>query len=265
VDDSLWFTTRSGLFAPGDAAWHEVARYERPLRRLLTRRYGRRLGESQREDVLQDVLLEIKQSLSPRYDRTKGRFRALLQTVVARRVVDELRRARPDALPEELGAPPREAVDAMDLEAALIAAVEACRDHFSGGPGKDLGVLHALTDRLVHGRSVTEIARQEGVSRDVIGRRLGKARAVVFSELVAGELGVDLDDARLPGCVDAFRRGLRQPTGFAGFLEEASEGLREDLEVLWGRFRAALPRFDGDETAAGRELAAGVRMILAPD
>ena len=36
----------------------------------------------------------------------------------------------------------------------------------------------------------------------------------------------------------------------------------EALEVFWGRFRAALPSFSGDESASGRELARGVALLF---
>ena len=255
--------------APGDLAWEEVARYDGPLRRLLALRYGRVLSLERREDLAQEILIEIKESLGGRFERSRGRFRALLQTVVKRRVADELRRRRLEAIPpelnEELAAPSAAQLEALDLEGALVRAVEACRDTFTSGPRKDLDVVHVLTDRLVHGLRDVEIARREGVSRDRIGRRLAKAREVIFAQLLADELELELDSSSLAACVDVLKRCLRRPRRLADHLEALPEGeLRERFEELWLRLRAALPHFRGDESVAGRELAQGLALVLGP-
>ncbi len=257
----MWFTTRSALFRPGDEAWEEVARYEQPLRRLLARRYGH-LPQHERDDLVQSVLIEIKEQLSGTFDRSRGKFRALLQTVVSRRVVDLMRQTRPASLPEELRAPSPAELDALDLEAALVAAVSACRDHFSGGRHKDLAVLHALSDRLVHGLTSVQIAHKEGVSRDRISRLLAKGRDVIFQHLLASELPAT-GPAGLEQAMSAFKRMLRKPGAAQAELERLSDrGQAEQLGEFWERFRAALPRFEGDLSAAGRELATGVELIL---
>jgi DNA-directed RNA polymerase specialized sigma24 family protein len=269
VHDSLWFTTRSSLFRPGDEAWEEIVRYEQPLRRLLTRRYARALSQDERDDLLQEILLEIKETLTKTFDRDRGKFRALLQTVVNRRVIDRLRRAPLRSLPAaaeaQLEAPPPAEYGALDLEAALVEAVAGCRDHFSGGTSKDLAVLHTLTDRLVHGASTIQIAKEGGVSRDRIGRLLAKGREVIFQRLLTAELGFEPGDARLDPCVAAFKRMLRKPAESRAQLEQLGDSaLSDPLEDFWKRFQAALPRFQGDVTAAGRELAQGVELILGP-
>jgi len=267
VHESFWFTTRSTLFAPGDEAWQEIGRYEQPLRRLLARRYARALSEEDRRDLLQDILIEIREKLTRTFDPSKGKFRALLQTVVARRVVDQLRKAKAQplgpALEAELQAPPAADWDALDLEAALIEAVGNCRDELSGGPTKDLAVLHALTDRLVHGMTATEIAQRDGVSRDRASRLLTKGRDAIFRHLLARELGAEASGERVASSVAVFKRMLRRPTQaqeHLATLEDAA--LSEQLGEFWGRFRSSLPRFEGDLTAAGRELAHGVELIL---
>src|SRR5947209_6599000 len=131
MEDSIWFTTRSALFRPGDAAWNEIAAYGEPLRRFLTRRYPW-LEEADRDDLVQDVLIEMKAALAPKHDRSRGEFRALLQTVVKRRVADRLRRRRAEPfdeiLTETLAAPQEAEVEALDLETRLLEAVSACRD-----------------------------------------------------------------------------------------------------------------------------------------
>jgi len=267
MQDSFWFTTRSRLFEAGDGAWQEVARYDQPLRRLLARRYAHCLSVEERDDLVQNTLIEIKEKLSSRFDASRGRFRALIQTVVARRVTDELRRARTRSLPpgleETLAAPLPEDLEALDLEAALVQAVAACRDHFSGGSSKDLAVLHALSGRLVHGRSTVRIAEQEGLSRDQVSRLLIKGRDVIFAILLADQLGLSPSGPESEACVTAFKRMLRKPTDSRAALAGLNDPeLAESLDDFWSRFRAALPRFEGDVTAAGRELAQGVGLIL---
>jgi RNA polymerase sigma factor (sigma-70 family) len=270
MSDSLWFTTRSALFEPGDAAWDEVARYDAPLRRLLALRYGRALSHERREDLTQEILIEIKESLRGKFEGSRGRFRALLQVVVKRRVIDELRRAKPEAIPdsvsEGLTAPSEDRLEALDLEAALVRAVESCRDTFTSGPRKDHEVLHALTDRLVHGLRDVEIARREGISRDRVGRRLAKAREVIFADLLAFELGLEAGSSQVTTCVDMFKRCLRKPVDAQRHMETLADSeLREGFQEFWQRFRAALPHFRGDESVAGRELAHGVTLILGED
>lgn len=267
MHESFWFTTRSTLFGPGDEAWQEIERYEQPLRRLLARRYARALSEEDRRDLLQDILIEMREKLTRTFDPSKGKFRALLQAVVARRVIDHLRRvkAKPlePALEEELLAPTPHDWDDLDLEAALIEAVGASRDELSGGPSKDLALLHTLTDRLVHGLTATEIAKRDGVSRDRVNRLLTRGRDAIFRHLLASELGIEACDERVAPCVTAFKRMLRRPTqahDHLAALEDAS--LSEELGEFWARFRSSLPRFEGDLTAAGRELAQGVELIL---
>ena len=270
MHESFWFTTRSTLFAPGDEAWQEIGRYEQPLRRLLARRYARALSEEDRSDLLQDILIEIREKLTRTFDPSKGKFRALLQTVVARRVVDHLRqvKTRPlgPAIEQELQAPTPDDWDALDLEAALIEAVGASRDELSGGPSKDLAVLHTLTDRLVHGMSATEIAARDGVSRDRVSRLVTKGRDAIFRHLLASELGASAGDERVALSVTAFKRMLRKPTEAEDHLAALGDAaLAERLGEFWARFRSSLPRFEGDLTAAGRELAQGVELILGSE
>ncbi len=266
MQDSLWFSTRSTLFQGGDAAWQEVARYAEPLRRLLARRY-RWLPEGDRDDLVQDVLIEMQQRLAPGHDRARGKFRALLQAVVQRRVVDRLRRARPAALEgaaaEALEAPPPAEVEALDLEGALLEAVAACRDRFTQGRHKDPEVLYALVDRLVHGKSNAQIAAASGVSVDKVARLLRRGRDAIFSHLLRDELGLAPDDRALGPALEAFKAWLRAPRERLRHLERVpDEGLRERLDELIERLQAALPAFRGDDSVRGRELARGIELIF---
>ncbi|MBL4849876.1 MAG: sigma-70 family RNA polymerase sigma factor [Planctomycetes bacterium] len=212
----------------------------------------------------------MRVKLTGTFDSSKGKFRALLQAVVARRVVDHLRKVKAEplapAMEAELQAPATHEWDALDLEAALIEAVGACRDELSGGPSKDLPVLHTLTDRLVHGMTATEIAKRDGISRDRVSRLLTKGRDAIFRHLLASELGAGASDERVAASVTAFKRMLRRPTQAHDHLAALEDtALSEQLGEFWARFRSSLPRFEGDLTAAGRELAHGVELILGSE
>lgn len=264
ASDSIWFTTQSGLFAGGDRAWEEVAAYRVPLSRFVERRFGW-LSASDRDDLVQDVLVEIKETLAARHDRSRGKFRALLQTVVRRRVADLRRAKRPSSLDQEVAAPSDDDVDALDLEAGLLAAVADCRDRFTQGKEKDDDVLYALVDRIVHGLSSKEIARKSGASADQVARRLEKGRDAIFRALLARELELnpEQDSARLAAALAAFKETLRKPRESDAIVAKLGDrGLRLALGSFVERFRAALPRFDGDATASGQELRRGIAVIL---
>jgi len=264
--DSLWFTTRSALSRSGGPAWEEVSRYGEPLRHLLARRYGR-IGVQDREDLVQDVLVEIKEKLAQTHDPARGRFRALLQTVVRRRVIDLLRRARPaplsDAAAAQLEAPTPDDVEALDLEACLLDAVAACRDRFTQGRDRDPDVLYALADRLVHGKTNAAIAEQSGASPDRVARLLRRGRDAIFTHLVAGELGLARHDPALDEATQAFRRCLRAPRDATTHLAALRDrAVREGVEDLHRRLRAALPLLRGDGSVRGQELARGIALIF---
>lgn len=267
VKDSLWFTTRSGLFDPGEGAWDEVARYAGPLRRLLARSYGKWLSESDRDDLAQDVLLEIKEKLVGTFDPSRGKFRALLQAVVRRRVIDVLRKSRPSQLDEVMvegvATVDQAEIEALDLETALIDAVTDCRDRFSQGSQKDLEVLYALIDRLVHGRTNVEIAERNGVSVDRVARLLRRGREVIFSSFISRELSLDPTGPDFKSALSAFKQCLRKPRAVASLLQEVKQDdIRQRLEDTLERFRAALPRFRGDGSVEGHELLRGIELVL---
>src|SRR5580704_11578306 len=86
------------------------------------------------------VLLEIRKTLARSHDRSRGKFRALLQTVVKRRVADRLRARKTGAL-EEVAAPEAAEIEALDLETRLRDAFQRCRDRFTQGKESDPEVL----------------------------------------------------------------------------------------------------------------------------
>lgn len=264
MQESIWFTTRSALFRGGDAAWEAVAAYEQPLGRLIARRYPW-VKPQDREDLVQDLLVEVQGKLVERHDPGRGPFRALLQAVVQRRVVDLVRRRSPAALEErqaaDLAAPPVDELEALDLEAHLIEALAACRDRFTQGKERDPDVLYALADKIVHGLSVAEIALKNAVSVDRVNRLLKRGRDEVLRHLAATELGLAQEDPRLPGVVEAFREALRSPRELGPLLERIRDvGLRERTELLLRRFFAGAARFGGSG-----ELQRGIALALGRD
>lgn len=266
--DSLWFTTRSALFQGGDAAWQAVAAYAQPLERLLARRYPW-LRLPDREDLVHDLLVEVHEKVLARHDPGRGRFRALLQSVVQRRVVDLVRRRAPaplaDGADEALAAPAEAELVALDVEAALLEAVSACRDRFTQGADADPDALYALADRIVHGRSSAEIARKDGVSLDRVNRLLRKARDEVQRALLCRELDLDPRDPSLGALSEAFREALRRPGDAALLLERAAlaPGVRERMEDLLARFRAGVEQWTSRPSSeAAGELLRGLSLVL---
>jgi len=250
-EQSFWFSTRSALFRPGDAAWQEVAAYEAPLRRFLERRY-RWLADADRDDLVQDVLVEIKKTLARTHDRSRGKFRALLQTVVKRRVADRVRARKTEPLTDDddVAAPSEEEIADLDLETRLLEAFARCRDRFTQGEDRDAGVLYALVDRVVHGHSSLAIARKNRMSVDQVARLLEKGRDAIFESLLASELAVEGE--RLARSVRIFKETLRRPRGRVRIIEkERDPRLREKLDDLLVRFHHALGGFEGEELKAG--------------
>jgi DNA-directed RNA polymerase specialized sigma24 family protein len=265
VTQSMWFTTQSALFQGGGRAWEAAAAYIGPLERLLARRY-RWLSVEDREDLLQGILIEIKEQLAPRHDRERGKFRALLQTVVKRRVADHLRARKGEALSEEqadsLSAPAEPELVALDVEASLVEALAACRDHFTQGTQSDPAVLYALADRIVHGRSNAEIARREGVSVDRVARLLRRGREVVFRRLLASELDLPVADGRLDVALEVFKVALRDPGQTRARLDAIPPSAERDrLEDFLARFRAGLTHF-APRLGEGGEFQRGVSLVL---
>lgn len=265
MNQSMWFTTQSALFQGGGRAWEAAAAYSGPLERLLARRY-RWLSLEDREDLLQGILIEIKEQLAPRHDRERGKFRALLQTVVKRRVADLLRARKGEALSEaqaeSLQAPAEPELVALDVEASLVEALAACRDHFTQGSQSDPAVLYALADRIVHGRSNAEIARREGVSVDRVARLLRRGREVVFRRLVASELDLGLGDGRLDVALEVFKVALRDPGQVRSRLDAIPPSAERDrLEDFLARFRAGLAHF-APRLGEGGEFQRGVSLVL---
>ena len=71
---------------------------------------------------------------------------------------------------------------------------------------------------------------------------------------------------QLTRAVTVFKKLLRAPRARRAILQELPAGpRRQALDGLWTRFQAALPRFQGDLTVAGRELSRGVALVFEPE
>ena len=265
MQDSVWFSTRSALFQGGDAAWQAIAAYARPLERLVARRYPW-VRAPEREDLVHDLLIEVREKVVARHDPARGPFRALLQAVVQRRVVDLVRRRAPPPLEEAaaaaLVAPAEDELLALDLETSLVEAMAACRDRFTQGAGSDPDVLYALADRIVHGRSSQEIAARDGVSVDRVNRLLRRGRDELFRQLLARELELPADDPALAAPLEVFRDCLRRPGDAEALLPRVRDpALRERARELLERVRAGVAQCARQRDASG-ELQRGIALAL---
>ena len=89
------FTTRSNLLLAvrnGDEiSWQEFYEMYRPL--ILLRGGDLRLNQTEKEDLVQLVMLSFFRSAATfRYDKSKGRFRDYLKTVIRNRACDLMRK-----------------------------------------------------------------------------------------------------------------------------------------------------------------------------
>ena len=249
---TYWFSTRSALLRE-DPAWEQVAPYLEPLHRLIARRYPY-VKPHDRDDLVQELLIEIKSTLAARHDPGRGRFRSLLAAVVHRRVVDLLRRKRLAELPPDAEAEVPEAFATLDLEASLQHAFAACRDRFTQGPDQDHDVLYALVDRVVHGKSNVEIARENDVSPHRVARLLRRARSALCQALVARELDLLPDDPRLELASEALALALRDPRLGERSADRLEPTLSEAVRDLGAQLRSS-SRGLGDADALRRGLA----------
>jgi len=267
VSEGHWFTTRSALFRPGDHVWNEVARYEVPLRNHLERYYsGGRWGldAADREDLLQGILLEIKERLVETYERSRGGFRALLRTVVERRVISCARSKRrtPGELPEDLPDQSLEDLEAVDLETSLLGAVSDCHDHFVESGPHELGVVWVLTDRLVHSLGNKEIAAKRGFSERQVAGRLTRARERIYASLLARELELERESEELRAAVRVFTTCLRQPRRRARLAEDLGPDLCQSFLEFFERFLQTLRLFRGSDSVRYQEIARGVLSVF---
>ena len=98
--DSDSLPTRASLLSRvrdvGDSeGWSEFFKRYRDLIRRLALRAG--LNDSEADDVLQETMTCLARQLPEfRYDPARGSFKGWLSTIVRRRVIDQLRKRRPE-------------------------------------------------------------------------------------------------------------------------------------------------------------------------
>lgn len=205
----------------------------------------------------------MRERIVPAYRAGAGPFRAFLGTAIDNRVRDRLRRRRPaaslEALPEEPPAPPSaEELDALDLEAALVEAVQAVHDRHRSGPEADPALLEALEGVLVAGLSNKELAARTGRSPDQVKRLLQRARGELLERLLRPFLPSLVPAPDLARAGELVRACLREPRRAARHLEqEADPAVRQGAEALVERLRAA-PGLLGAE-----ELFRGIQAVFA--
>lgn len=243
-----WLTTLSAI-RRGEPSWRAIAAYEGPVGRYLARRWAT-IPAAERDDLRQEVLLAMRERIVPAYKARVGPFRAFLGTAIDNRARDRLRRRRPesslDALPGEPAGPPSEAeLDALDLEAALVEAVQAVHDRHGGGPEQDEALLETLQGVLVEGLSNAQLAARSGRSVDQVKRLLQRARGELLERLLLGLLPPLTPAPEVARAADLVRACLREPRKATRLLErEASPAVREAADQLVQRLRAAASDLD---------------------
>jgi RNA polymerase sigma factor (sigma-70 family) len=255
-----WLTTLSAI-RERDPDWRAIAAYEAPVRRYLARRFAK-LPAAEREDLLQEVLLAMRERIVPRYDPAAGSFRAFLQTSITNKVRDHLRRRREHAPlePTLLSAPDDEDLDALDLEALVVQAVQEVHDGFAK---TDTELVYVLSGLLVHGLSNKQIAKREGLSVDQVKRKLQQARRAIVESLYRHLLGPELGTAaRVAACAELTRACLRAPRKEARLLEHESDArVRESVADLARRLRTARTSIAVSEPG-GVDLLRGIETIF---
>ena len=252
-----WLTTLSAI-RRGEPSWRAIAAYEGPVGRYLARRWPT-IPAAERDDLRQEVLLAMRERIVPAYKARVGPFRAFLGTAIDNRARDRLRRRRPEtslaALPEEPPGPPDEAeLDALDLEAAVVEAVQAVHDRHGSGPEADPALLEALQGVLVEGLSNAQLAQRSGRSVDQVKRLLQRARGEVLERLLLALLPPLTPAPDVARAADLVRACLREPRKAARLLErEPAPAVREAAERLIERLRAASTLLDAAEIFRGIE------------
>ncbi|MEZ6185946.1 MAG: sigma-70 family RNA polymerase sigma factor [Planctomycetota bacterium] len=258
---NLWLSTLSSI-RRGEADWAAIAAYEPPLRRLLGRRFPAASAE-EREDAVQDVLLAMREKLVQAYDARAGAFRSFLAVAALNRMRDRLRKRAPQPLagpePAAEPAPGDPELLALDLEAAVLAAVRRTHERFVRGPEADLPLVYCLSGVLVDGLSNRALAKREGLSGDQVKRKLQKARQAIVLETLR-RLDPEGDEATLAAAGELVRQGWRTPRKRARLLDAADPDARRAAERLLTALGAARDLDSQDPDG----LLAGVDAIFAP-
>ena len=160
-------------------AWEEFYRLYGPVILNFSKKSG--LDEGSAEDVLQETMMSLLRIMPDfHYDRSRGRFRNLLMTVVRRKINRGLRRkyARVEVSPAEAGLTPEmfdeipdKTVLPADKELDLMWQVsiheEALRRVARNFPTED-HTIAVYVDYVQNGRPAPDVARRFGLKPNAV-------------------------------------------------------------------------------------------------
>lgn len=191
--DATSVTLLDALKQPhAEAAWERFCRVYGPV----VIRYGRKIGLSDADarDVLQESLIVLMRLLPGfSYDRSKGRFRNFLLTIVHRQALSHLRRAcrrtfqsldtlPPDTAPAQEG-PAAEAADDRDVrwqEALLDDAWSRLARSGRLQPAT-LAVFEAYA---IRGGNCEEVAKKHGMSANTVYQIRNRVLGILKSDVL---------------------------------------------------------------------------------
>ena len=183
-------TTRSTLLCrvqdPGDeAAWREFDRLYRPVLAQFARRRGVLARDV--EDVVQDCFDSIYKSLrSFEYDRSKGRFRSWLFTVVIHRVSRAVNKrgeqqadTRDFARPQERELSPEKLLELLELERFKEEALARVRGHV------EAHTFDAFCLKVLDKVSAEQVAEKLGIAIEQVYVAVSRVRKKLRLEFEA--------------------------------------------------------------------------------
>ena len=208
----------------------------------------------------------MREKVVAAYDPSAGRFRSFLRTVIRNAVHDAARKRRPQAGldPERPAAeePSEAELDALDLEAEVVHAVQEVHDRYARGKQRDLTAIYVLSGVLVRGESYKQIAAREGLGVDQVKRVLQRLRGEILETVFTRLLPADGGPRRAQACAELARECLRAPRREARLLAAAPDA--ELVAAFTAQLRAARRTFAGavDDPAA-LDLVRGIEAIFA--
>ncbi len=154
----------------GGPAWDAfVARYA-PILRAVARRLG--LGPEDAADATQQALLEfVRDMRGGRFDRSRGRLRSWILTIVEHRARDIQRLARSRGIDQQIPLGPEEGAERMDRwweeeERAHIANLAWATVSASGT--EDARSVRAFELLVLRGVPAAEVARELGTTVEAV-------------------------------------------------------------------------------------------------
>lgn len=163
---------------PTGAEWAQFVQLYSPVLLGWTRRLG--VPDADRADLIQDTFVSLLRALpASRYDPTR-RFRNWLYAILANHWKDRLRRRSPGPLTIDVPDVTDDSDETEYREVLLRRALEIVRPEFSDRDWK------SFVDSALHGRSISEVAAELGVSPNVV--YLARSRVLRRLRTVLGEL-----------------------------------------------------------------------------